>query len=257
MIDLNTFLSSIIADATKGQANADRLSGEIALMYKENELLKYFSAPRISISSVDFECNMAILGYQNHLEIPEEAGKKFKSEVSAFLDREFSELPESKAILEKGRILPDVVKKLKSTYKISETAQNILDNIRPEYFLTDDYHNNFSPALSGKIVESFLNTVNAQNPIMEADKKSLQASLNDHLKQFTKKWWDDYVKINPQIVKEKIPLIAVESKELSEIPSEKMTKAKIHLEIRPYEWTSMEVEDADKNKIIKYKLVPE
>lgn len=106
-------------------------------------------------------------------------------------------------------------------------------------------------------MENFINTVNTQNPITEADKKSLQASLNIHLQKFTKKWWDDYIKLNPQIGKEKIPLIAVESKELSDIPAEKMTKAKIHMEIRPYEWTSMEVEDTDKNKIIKYKLVPE
>lgn len=257
MLDLRTFLSSLIADSAKGQAQADHIAAEIAGLYRDHDLLKYFSIPKMSISSIDFECNLAITGYQDELQIPPEAGAKFRSDISTYINHEVFDIPETISIINDGKISGTAVEKLRKSYRISEAAHKILDNVGEDYFRTDEFQQNMIPALSEEITGQLANSLKIALPQQQSRCREVASVVKGKLQQYTREWWDNYLKLNPQLVKHKIPLIAVQNNEIADLPPEKMTKATIHMEIKPYEWTSIEMEDENRQKTVKYKLVPE
>jgi hypothetical protein len=265
MIPLGEFLTALLANATQGHAVADNRSGEIAQLYRESELLKHFPVPKLSISYIDLEVNMAITGHKEVPRIPEGTEDQFRKEAADNIQKNIPALPETRAFIKKLGFAEDILRKEDLTRFFRDSTLSLIKNIPSVQILDEETKDSCLSYFAENIIDGLEQILSRQK--IAAGKKTIKESgpeksaLGEKIKQvfnhFASAWWKDFFQKNPLLPKDIIPIIAVEPKELLSVPPEKMTKAKIHLEVRPYEWTSIEIEDERKEKVIKYKLVPE
>jgi len=266
MIQMQDFLSALITGATKGQAMSDRTTAEIANIYKDLEILKSFPVPKFSVSTIDMDMAVAILGHKEIPQVKKEHLESFKVDLINFIEKNVPKWSETGSYLMELAVSPESLSRSQWSIQLREHISNALKDISYVQVLDKEIRPIVSAFVAAQTIDAFHKTLRLKKkqikyrPGFEEENNELftfHNKLRDSIEDFSSKWWDDFLSTNPQILIEKIPLLAVEPKEIAEIPQDKLVKAKIHLELRPYEWSSMEVEDEKKQKVVKYKLVPE
>ncbi len=260
MLPLGDLLTALISDAVRGHAIADRNTGEIANLYKEDEFLKYFSAPKFQISNIDLDLNMAIAGYKEVPKINEEMVNKFRRDATAHFDDFIPKSAEIRALGAKVKMREEQLRVKIGDFVRSGLSEH-LKSVPLQNIFIDDTNNalaaDFSQKMSDGIIENLKPAREVPNLNLSSDRDAVSVKLREEWLNFTKDWWVRYKTANPMLPIDRIPLIAVEKSELINFAPENLTKAKIHMELRPYEWTSMEVVNEKNEKEIKFKLVPE
>jgi hypothetical protein len=150
--------------------------------------------------------------------------------------------------------------------RLKENIKRTFKDITPYHIFDKGKRQSLAACVAYVISDSFDKAIrmklslSKKHPLSENEEialKRFQNGLHASIERFALEWASEFLNKNPHLPKERSPLLAVEPKEIMEIPPDKLIKAKIHLEVRPYEWTSLEIEDEKKQKVIKHKLVPE
>jgi hypothetical protein len=266
VIQMDDFLTALMASAAKGHAMADRAAGEIAVIYKETDILKSFPVPKFSVSAIDMDMSLAVLGYKEIPQLKAEHLRLFEKDLINHLEKNLPSWDITDTYLNELNVSKELFSRLPWINRLKDNIKRVFKDITAHNIFDKDKRQSFAAFVTYVISDSFDKAIRMKlsipkqpltSDIEENTLKRFQNSLQDSIERFTLEWTNEFLNKNPHLPKDRSPLLAVEPKEIMEIPTDKLIKAKIHLEVRPYEWTSMEVEDEKKQKVIKYKLVPE